>query len=226
MPPQLTGGAATVTGCWPHDSLGLVVMSVSRGMNAYWRVALDGSAFEPLAPPAPGGYAVAAGSFGCTASPDGQALIILRFVNQFTELVRFDLRSHRETPVTVSPSDKYDAAWSPDGRWIAFAANTGGTVNIWRVPVAGGEEQQLTTGFERMRHLFYSPDGRWLYIQPNHRNIYRMPADGGPRRAVTHFPESSSLILEEPTISPDGRYLVYNRGHGGSSVWMLTLNVP
>ena len=88
--------------------------------------------------------------------------------------------------------------------------------------MAGGEEQQLTTGYERVLHLFYSPDGRWLYVQPSHRNIFRMPSDGGPLQPVTHFPESG-LFIEEPTISPDGRYLLYNRGHGGSSLWMLTI---
>jgi Tol biopolymer transport system component len=70
--------------------------------------------------------------------------------------------------------------------------------------------------------MFYSPDGRWLYFQPNHLNIYRMPADGGPVQQVTHFPESG-LFLEEPTISPDGRYLVYCRSNGGSSLWVLQL---
>ena len=34
-----------------------------------------------------------------------------------------------------------------------------------------------------------------------------MPTDGGSLQQVTHFPESS-LFVEEPTIAPDGRYLV------------------
>ena len=41
-----------------------------------------------------------------------------------------------------------------------------------------------------------------LYFQPNHLNIYRMPADGGPVQQVTQF-EESGLFREEPTISPD-----------------------
>ena len=86
----------------------------------------------------------------------------------------------------------------------------------------GGDEQQLTSGFERNRHLFYSPDGRWLYVQPSHRNIWRMPADGGPLRQVTRFAESG-LWLEEPALSPDGRWLVYGRSGGGASLCMLTL---
>ena len=95
-------------------------------------------------------------------------------------------------------------------------------MQIWKVSAQGGEERQLTSGDERMRHVFYSPDGRWIYVQPSHRNIYRLPAEGGPLRPVTNFPESG-LFIEEPTISPDGRFLVYSRSRGGSSLWLLTL---
>ena len=94
-------------------------------------------------------------------------------------------------------------------------------MHVWRVPAEGGREEQLTNGAERNLHMFYSPDGRWLYVQPSHRNIYRMPANGGPLRPVTRFPESG-LFMEEPTIASNGQYLAYNRGGGGSSLWMLT----
>jgi TolB protein len=112
--------------------------------------------------------------------------------------------------------------YSPDGRWIAVAANKDGVTQLFRMPVSGGPMQQLTTGFERMRHPFYSPDGRWIYIQPSHRNIHRVPAEGGRLEAVTHFPEGG-LFLEEPAISPDGRYLYYSRSVGGSSLWLMAL---
>jgi serine/threonine protein kinase len=39
---------------------------------------------------------------------------------------------------------------------------------------------------------------------------------------VTNFPENG-LFLEEPTMTPDGRYLVYSRSNGGSSLWVLQL---
>jgi Tol biopolymer transport system component len=105
---------------------------------------------------------------------------------------------------------------------IVFSATAGGSVQVWRVSARGDHEQALTSGDERMRHFFYSPDGRWIYVQPSHRNIYRLPADGGPLQRVTNFPESG-LYLEEPTISPDGKFLVYCRDHGGSSLWLLTI---
>jgi TolB protein len=212
--------------CWSHDNQHLAVMRLFlNGTSAYWYVALDGSSAEQLLPPR---EAARSGTFACDFSSDNAHLVYTHRIGEFTQLFVLDLATRREQQLTTSPSDKVHASWSPDGRWLAFAANTSGAMQVWRIPSAGGpgsEEQQLTTGFERMHHPFYSPDGRWLYVQPSHRNIQRMPADGGPLRPVTHFPESG-LFLEEPSISPDGRWLVYNRGKGGSSLWMLTIGHP
>ena len=84
----------------------------------------------------------------------------------------------------------------------------------------------LSAGARLGSYEIVSPVGAggmgWLYFQLNHLNIYRMPADGGRIQQVAHFPESG-LFLEEPTISPDGRYLVYCRSNGGSSLWVLRL---
>jgi Tol biopolymer transport system component len=206
-------------GCWAKDGQHLMVKRFFRnGTGALWYIAVDGSSTEQFLPPMPS----LSSTFPCVFSPDGGQLVYAHSVGNFSQLFMLDVASRREEQLTRSESDKYEAAWSPDGQWVAFSANTGGTVQVWRIPVGGGEERQMTTGYERMLHLFYSPDRRWLYVQPSHRNIYRMPSDGGPLQKVTRFPESD-LFIEEPTISPDGRYLVYNRGHGGSSLWMLTI---
>ena len=90
------------------------------------------------------------------------------------------------------------------------------------MPAGGGAEERLTTGDEGIRHAWYSSDGRWLYLQPSHRNIDRIPASGGQVQPVTNLPEAG-LFMEEPTISPDGRYLYYCRSNGGSSIWRMRL---
>jgi Tol biopolymer transport system component len=210
------------TGCWLNDRQ-VVVMTQEKAMNAFWRVALDGSETEQLVPPGEGGPAVSSGSFACVVSPDGNTLAYPRLVGNFTQIKLLDLGSRHERTLTSSPSQKYDAKWSRDGKWLLFAKNSDAGINVWKIAAAGGEELPLTKGVDRIRHFFFSPDGRWLYIQPNHRNIYRMPAEGGPRYQITHFPEVSGLFIEEPTLSPDGRYLVYARDYGGSSLWMFTL---
>ncbi len=49
-----------------------------------------------------------------------------------------------------------------------------------------------------------------------------MPAGGGPFQQVTKFPEGG-LFIEEPKLSPDGRWLACCHNNGGSSLWLLEL---
>jgi Tol biopolymer transport system component len=220
LPPDRRGWVTQA--CWSRDDRYLAVARFLDDLTStHWSVALDGTSTQQLRT----AVSVNQGNFACAFAPIGNRFVYSRLIDGFSQLVEFDVDSQRERVLTNSSSDKYEASWSPDGRWLAFTANTGGRVNVWRIAAGGGPEQPLTTGNDRIRHTFYSPDGRWLYVQPNHKNIYRMPADGGPRQQVTTFDESA-LFLEEPTISPDGRWLVYNRGRGGASLWMLTIATP
>jgi TolB protein len=189
------------------------------GTFSVWLIALDGSATKELVSHKP---ALGPGESAAAFSPDGRSLVYTYRKDRFNQLFILDMPSGRERQLTTSRSDKWDARWSPDGQWILFPSNAGGSVQAWKVSAQGGEERVLTSGYERMRHVFWSPDGRSVYVQPSHRNIFRLPADGGPLQRVTNFPESG-LFLEEPTISPDGKFLVYARSRGGSSLWLLTL---
>ncbi len=206
---------------WPSFSPDGAQMSVTRflpdGTAALWLVAVDGSQAEELLAP---GTEISASSF----SRDGKTILYSARIDGNYQVFSLDLASRETRQLTTSPGNKQLAYFSPDGRWITFPSNPHGPVQIWRMPAEGGPEEQLTTGEERNLHSFYSPDGKWLYFQPSHRNIYRMPADGGPAVPVTTFPESG-LYLEEPLISPDGRYLAYCRSNSTSSLWLFTLKM-
>jgi Tol biopolymer transport system component len=200
---------------WTRDGRHLIVTrSFPNGKQSVWIAAADGSeARELLEEPASGGLMV---------SPDGKTLAYSRAVAGVHQLHRHDLGTRRSSQLTTSPGEKFNPAWSPDGSRIAYSSNATGNMQLYTIPASGSPEKILTSGYERMYHPFYSPDGRWLYIQPSHRNIYRLPADGGPLEAVTKFPESG-LFLEEPSLSPDGKFLVYCRSNGGASLWLLTM---
>ena len=206
---------------WVDGGKQIVVHRYMPGTeHAIWIAAVDGSHSEEIA------RGEVLGTVTLQPSPDGRSVLMGGFlVGGVQQITRYDLASKTQSILTKDPGDKFDAVWSPDGRWIAVTAWRNGALQLLRMPAAGGPMQQLTTGFERMRHPFYSPDGKWIYIQPSHRNICRVRAEGGPLQQVTHFPEGG-LFLEEPALSPDGRYLYYCRENGASSLWLMTLSKP
>jgi Tol biopolymer transport system component len=202
---------------WTRDGRHLVVTrSFPNAAASMWIAAADGSEAREFPKDSTSGA-------GQTFSPDGKSLVYSRPVAGVQQLYRLDLATHRSSELTTSPGDKLNATWSPDGSRIAYSSNVTGTMQLWTISSGGGPGKMLTDGYERMYHPFYSPDGRWLYIQPSHRNIYRLPVDGGPLQPVTKFPESG-LFLEEPTLSPDGKFLAYCRSNGGASLWLLTMS--
>jgi len=217
---QLPGDDLSAVGArWHPDCRRLLVQRLfPNGKLSLWWIAADASSFEELTSPP----SLFNNAEGWPIAPDGRKMVYGAIVDGHSQLFEFDLSTRHVRQLTVSGDDKFSAVWSPDGRWLVYTSNANGSNQLWRMPADGGQAEPLTKGDDRVRHMFYSPDGRWLYFQPNHLNIYRMPADGGPVQQVTHFQESG-LFLEEPTISPDGRYLVYCRSNGGSSLWVLRL---
>lgn len=73
----------------------------------------------------------------------------------------------------------------PDGRWIYFGSNRTGRLEIWKIPVSGGDAVQLTRGggFAPLA----SPDGKLVYYakgEGNTATLWRVPADGGGERQI------------------------------------------
>ena len=216
----LPGEDASAVGAhWHPDGRRLLVQrAFVNGKVALWWMAADASSAEELIslPSLTNNFE------GWPITPGGRTIVYGAGVDGHAQLFELDLGTRQSRQLTRSPDDKFSAVVSPDGRWIVYTSNANGSNQLWRMAAAGGQAEPLTKGDDRVRHMFYSPDGRWLYYQPNHLNIYRMPADGGPAQQVTHFAESG-LFIEEPTISPDARFLVYIRHNGGSSLWLLQL---
>jgi Tol biopolymer transport system component len=86
--------------------------------------------------------------------------------------------------VTTDPLEDVVPSWSLDGKWIYFASLRTGVWQVWRAPVAGGPEQQVTRlgGFA----AFESPDSKFLYYAKarNEPGLWRKPLPDGPEEAV------------------------------------------
>jgi Tol biopolymer transport system component len=96
--------------------------------------------------------------------------------------------SNTHVMVTTTPS--YFHGWSPDGKYLAYvyqhpaADGVPANYDIFRIPAAGGESEQLDSNPGYDDGPDYSPDGKWIYFNSGRSgkwDIWRIPADGaGP----------------------------------------------
>ena len=102
----------------------------------------------------------------------------------------------------------YMHGWSPDGKFLVYTAQRNGDFDIYKAPVAGGPEQQLTTSKGLDDGPEYSPDGKFIYfnsVRSGNMQIWRMRPDGSDQEQVTNDEYNNWF----PHISPDGKWIVY-----------------
>ena len=93
--------------------------------------------------------------------------------------------------LTNGTGEVANPAWSPDGRWIAFAWTQGyelGGFNIFIMDTAKRQPIQLTKDSGVNENPWWAPDGLHLvYSSKRGRStqIYTMLADGSAVRALT-----------------------------------------
>ena len=111
-------------------------------------------------------------------------------------------------PITNENQTVEGMGVSPDGNWIVYDSNRGGTQAIFRIPVDGGEPVQLTRDSADAFLPSWSPDGREIAYhswQSGNRDVYIVGADGRARNAVTSYPGHEMY----PIWSPSGRELLF-----------------
>jgi len=115
------------------------------------------------------------------------------------------------TPKRVTPKGKgpsYLHGWSPDGRWLVYTGIRGDQLDVYKIPVTGGDEIRLTSAPGLDDGPEFTPDGAYIYFNSSRTGrmqIWRMRADGSRQLQVTNDGFNNWF----PHISPDGRRMVY-----------------
>ena len=102
------------------------------------------------------------------------------------------------------PSQCAAAAWSPDGRWMYFSADTGGGFHLWRQRFPNGAAEQITFGATEERGIAVAPDGRSLITAiGSQQSTIWLHTQNGERQI------SSEGFAYKPSFSSDGKSLYY-----------------
>lgn len=139
-----------------------------------------------------------------------------------------------EWDVATSPGELYDVeidvhtgTWmnldvSPDGEEILFDM----LGDIYRLPIAGGEAEAVTSGLPWDMQPRYSPDGKSIAFTSDRGggdNIWVMQRDGSEPRQVT---QEKFRLLNNAVWSPDGQWLAARkhftsrRSLGAGEIWL------
>jgi TolB protein len=162
-------------------------------------------------------------NIGGKFTPDGSAIIYSKAMGKDSDLFLINesgkqLRrvTHGYGTIEVSP------AYSPDGRQIAFVSNRGGGPQIYTMTAEGQNIKRISyVTSNYCTSPAWSPKGDLI--------AFVCRADAGHQLFVVGVDGSSPLQLtsygsnEDPSWSPDGRYIAFATTFGRGSVFNLAM---
>jgi dipeptidyl aminopeptidase/acylaminoacyl peptidase len=132
----------------------IIYRAPTAGTDDLWKLAEGGAKTElwnGLAGRALGGPAIA---------PDGQRLAFLVQRRALTQLYVMNADGTGTHRIAEELDVRGALAWSPDGQWLALAANRDGEPHLFKIPVGGGTPILLVK--EYSTDPIWSPSGRFL----------------------------------------------------------------
>ena len=120
------------------------------------------------------------------------------------------------------------AAWSPDGRLLAFSAQNDGDAELYVINADGSRQRNLTRNASRDVFRAWLPDGRIVFNSDRNGNgdLYVMNADGGGLRNLSR--DWGPDLPRSPywpwvVLSPSGEKVFFVLG-GGSRGSLYVMN--
>jgi len=160
-------------------------------------------------------------------SPDGERIVYIAQKGRSDEL--FVTSAHEGHPQSLStpPGNKCGAAWSPDGKELAFViAEAQGTYSLWVTAAAGGPARQLATA-PKACDLHWAPQPTIAVSSSDTRNVIIVDPSTGAERPLLR--DASMGWVSHPVWSPDGARvaLYWNRKQttskdGGKGIWLVS----
>ena len=157
-------------------------------------------------------------------SPDGKRIVFTsdRGGGENVWILSLDLKDTIQ--VTKGKGNVYHSPeWTPDGKYVVVTKGTGSApAKLWIYHVDGGSGAQLIKGPETIRTsgAAFGPDGRYVWFA-RRAGTWRYNSPGADYQLAVYDRETGQITPQSfriggafrPTLSPDGRWLVYGTRH-------------
>lgn len=164
------------------------------------------------------------GCFEPDVSPDGREIAFVSSREGDPEIYVMSADGTGERRITAFHQEDREPRWSPDGKWLTFISNREGRDRYFLVRPDGTQLRAVSGGATKLdeRQLVWSPDSQKVAF------VERLP-DGKSRIWVARVEGGEPVALtdgktrdDEPTWSPDGKYLVFvAEREGNTDLWLM-----
>jgi eukaryotic-like serine/threonine-protein kinase len=121
--------------------------------------------------------------------------------------------------LTAESGSNFEAAVSPDGRYIVYTSGREEGHNIWRMDIDGGNPMQLTRG-NNDDDAAVTADSKWVIYDSRSSgewNVWKVSIDGGDPVKLTDYSS------REVRISPDGKLIACEYREDVNSPWRYAI---
>jgi Tol biopolymer transport system component/imidazolonepropionase-like amidohydrolase len=147
-------------------------------------------------------------------SPDGKFIVF----DLLGDLYKLDIHGGKATVLREGLPFEIQPRFSPDGNYISFTSDAGGGDNIWIMNTDGSDAKQITKEkFRLLNNAIWTPDGNYLIARKHFTSgrslgageLWMYHKTGGSGIQLT-TKKNDQQDVNEPTLSPDGKYLYYS----------------
>jgi Tol biopolymer transport system component len=183
-------------------------VNVVEGANLGSLAIFDDKGNAERIPIAPGMFA------GLRASPDARTVAYHSGTEPDFNIWLQDLAGKTASRRLTFAGRNSAPVWSPDNQWIAFRSSRDGEEAIFRQRADGsGAAERLTkpeAGSTHTPHA-WSPNGTRLVYEIEKDQKFELHVLSLSDRKSSRFSDVTSTVHMDPALSPDGRWLVYQR---------------
>ncbi len=141
-------------------------------------------------------------------SPNGKS-IVFKHSNGFNNKnLIWIMDRNGENIANIPRATGWDPTWSPDGKYVLFASDMDGAIQLFTIRANGKELKKISNLPAIRGRSDWSPDGKYIVTYSGEtwkREVYIMDADG----ANAHILSPAGGNSQGASFSPDGQWLTF-----------------
>ena len=141
-------------------------------------------------------------------SPDGKSLVFKHSTgfNDKNQIWIMDLNGG--SVENIPSAFGWDPTWSPDGKYVLFASDKDGAVQLFTIRINGKELHKISNLPAIRGRSDWSPNGQFIVTysgEPWKHEVYIMNADGSNAHVLSPLGGNA----QGPSFSPDGQWVAF-----------------